>query len=864
MDDTSPHRQGALVSLSEILAALERITGRAPQPRGQGYKALCPCHDDHTPSLSISLSRNSRPLLKCHAGCSYQDVLQALELWLEPKAKPHIVATYSYRDRQGLELYEKVRYTPKDFRIRHRGPDGGWVYKRGDAPAVLYRLPEVAQAIAVGETVYLVEGEKDADRLAAAGLASTTNIEGAAKPGQRPKWRREYTEQLTGVARVVLLPDNDEPGEAHMQAIANALHGAVDDIRIIDLPGLPHKGDVSDWLDSGHTVEDLRVLEEAACHFCCDSLGTSSRSSPGTPIGASELNNGAGLQNSCDGDDQAPSSPTPLDQGLRKAEIKIVRGYHPEIVDHAEALLHKHNANLYQRGGMLVRVYMACAETVRGITCPEGAVRMAPLEAAGLKDLMDRTIQFLRYDKREKEWILAECPESIAATLLSRRGFWTARILTGVISAPTLRPDGSILDVPGYDPATGLLFMNSGTDFPPVPQNPTREDAMQALAVLKEPFKDFPFAAPHDRSVALSAVLTGLIRHSLPSAPMPTASAPKMAGGKTLLWDAAAMIAIGRTPTLMSFTDDPEEMRKRVISVLLLGDPIINIDNVETPLHSQTLCTVLTQAEFSDRLLGTNRTVTAPTSCLWLATGNNLLIKGDLITRVLPCYIDPKCERPEERTFDRNLYEWIPANRPRLVQAALTVLRAYHVAGLPPQDIKNFARFEDWSRWVRSALVWLGEVDPCLGRESLTEHDPVSQTLRILLAIWRTQYGDRGTTAKQAVADASATSQGMDGTVRYDHEDLRDALLEVGAVKGGLLDSKRLGYYLRGMLHRVEGGLRFETAELRQNYALFKVAPVGGKDGVRIEPSSPSGKDDINPRGPKDERVVDEGTGEDG
>ena len=90
---------------------------------------------------------------------------------------------------------------------------------------MLYRLPELRQAIAVGATVFVVEGEKDCDRLAAGGLAATTNIEGAAQPDQKSKWRKEYTAQLAGAARVVLLPDHDEPGRAHMQAIAQALQG---------------------------------------------------------------------------------------------------------------------------------------------------------------------------------------------------------------------------------------------------------------------------------------------------------------------------------------------------------------------------------------------------------------------------------------------------------------------------------------------------------------------------------------------------------------------------------------------------------------------------------------------------------------
>ena len=110
-----------------------------------------------------------------------------------------------------------------------------------------------------------------------------------------------------------------------------------------------------------------------------------------------------------------------------------------------------------------------------------------------------------------------------------------------------------------------------------------------------------------------------------------------------------------------------------------------------------------------------NKTGTAPTLCCWIATGNNLVVAGDLTTRIVPCNLDPQVERPEEREFSRNLYDWIPANRPRLIQAGLTVLRAYIVAGKPKQPIKNFARFEDWSGLVRSALVWLGETDPLHG-----------------------------------------------------------------------------------------------------------------------------------------------------
>lgn len=100
---------------------------------------------------------------------------------------------------------------------------------------------------------------------------------------------------------------------------------------------------------------------------------------------------------------------------------------------------------------------------------------------------------------------------------------------------------------------------------------------------------------------------------------------------------------------------------------------------------------------------------TAPTLCCWIATGNNLVVAGDLTTRIVPCNLDPQMEHPEEREFKRNLHEWIPVHRPRLIQMILIMLRAYIVAGKPKQPIKNFARFEDWSGPVRSALIWLGK-----------------------------------------------------------------------------------------------------------------------------------------------------------
>lgn len=257
-------------SLSETLSALERATGHPPKRNGQGWVCHCPAHDDHTPSLSVTEGNTGKVLLHCHAGCRYPSIIAALGITSEctpqrlHNGSRRLTATYPYCDASGVEVRQKLRYDPKDFRIRHRDASGAWVYKTGPGPAVLYRLPELQPAIAKGETIWVVEGEKDVDRLTALGLTATCNIEGAAKPDQKAKWRREYTTQLAGAARIILLPDHDESGHAHMQAIAEMLHGKVGEVRLLELLGLPDKGDVSDWLNQGHTVQELLALAEEA------------------------------------------------------------------------------------------------------------------------------------------------------------------------------------------------------------------------------------------------------------------------------------------------------------------------------------------------------------------------------------------------------------------------------------------------------------------------------------------------------------------------------------------------------------------------------------------------------------------------
>ena len=175
----------------------------------------------------------------------------------EPTDERRIVAVYPYTDENGDVLFEVVRYDPKDFRQRRPDGRGGYTWNLKGVRLVPYRLPELIEDLAQDRTVYLVEGEKDVDHLRALGIPATCN------PGGSGKWRADFSGVFDG-ADVVILPDNDDTGRDHAEKVSRSLSGHASRIRVVELPNLPRKGDVSDWLKAGGTAEALADLVETA------------------------------------------------------------------------------------------------------------------------------------------------------------------------------------------------------------------------------------------------------------------------------------------------------------------------------------------------------------------------------------------------------------------------------------------------------------------------------------------------------------------------------------------------------------------------------------------------------------------------
>jgi putative DNA primase/helicase len=245
-----------------VYPIMQRVRGL--RANGRGWLALCPSHDDHNPSLSISTGDDGRVLLHCFAGCSLEQICAALgidrhDLGVQDSVRAPVrdsssatTATYDYQDEQKALLYQVVRFQPKRF--SQRRPDGksAWIWNLNRVRRVLYRLPELI-ASDQASVVFICEGEKDADRLRSLGSTATTNAGGAGK------WRNDYNDALRN-RHVCILPDNDRVGREHANKIANSLRGIAATVRILDLPDLQDKGDVSDWLDAGGTIEELQRL----------------------------------------------------------------------------------------------------------------------------------------------------------------------------------------------------------------------------------------------------------------------------------------------------------------------------------------------------------------------------------------------------------------------------------------------------------------------------------------------------------------------------------------------------------------------------------------------------------------------------
>lgn len=340
------------------------------------------------------------------------------------------------------------------------------------------------------------------------------------------------------------------------------------------------------------------------------------------------------------------------------------------------------------------------------------------VEKAHLRGRLDRAANFIR--RGESGCISVPPPVEVVEDILALPSMqWGLPPLEFVVEVPTLRPDGTVLSSPGYDPVSRMLYSPApGFKMEPIPQVIESADLEEAIILLDEAIYDFPFAEEKDekgvsypanpsRANFFGLLLTPIVRPAISgTVPMALIDAPQAGTGKSLLADLFSVITTGRTAAMMPFPRNEEEIQKSIGSTLLAGAALVCFDNVEGILNSPTLALVLTAKDYQARILGVSENMIAPNRATWLATGNNIKPSGDMPRRCYTIRLDAKKSRPYQgRDFKHeNLLEWAREVRPRLLRSLLIIARYWYQLKTPPKILDAWGSFEGWHRTVGGIL----------------------------------------------------------------------------------------------------------------------------------------------------------------
>ena len=530
----------------------------------------------------------------------------------------------------------------------------------------------------------------------------------------------------------------------------------------------------------------------------------------------------------------------PPGNGGGRPEIEIHVGEMEKAVDEAQAALIRAQdgsaveKKVFRRGDRIVALAINKALDHKG-----RAIESQVIIEVGDYALAERlgiAATFQKWDARKKGgggWKRVDPPKDVVKTLIERGYSLKLPILVGVVNCPQFMVDGRILDKPGYDATTGVFFDPRGAKFPVIADRPTLADAMTKRDRLLVLFHTFDFKSDTDRAVAMSLILTRLARLAMATAPLHAFDAPTAGSGKSMIVDIVAILATGETAPVFAQGSTLEEFEKRLSAQLMMGRQIIAIDNINNELDGDLLNQSLTQAEVDLRILGESRIITVRCSTVNTATGNNLRLVGDLTRRAAIGRLDPKTDRPEIRQFDYDPLVDAREHRGELVAAALTILRAYVVAGMPgpPARLQGFG---EWSDLICGALVWVGLKNPAETQETLRENDPKLSKLIRIATVWLKAFGEDRTTVSEAVEKAEEKRRVgtyEDSKFEMNNPDLNDAFMAIGR-RGAAINPEAIGKYLSSEAERVvvlENGakVRFERDGKRGGAVLWTLVKVG-------------------------------------
>lgn len=340
---------------------------------------------------------------------------------------------------------------------------------------------------------------------------------------------------------------------------------------------------------------------------------------------------------------------------------------------------------------------------------------------------------------------------------------WPLPPLKSIVEAPVLRSDGTILDKPGYDPETRLYYVpGPGMGRCRIPKNPTQDDAIEAMKRLKELFADFPFEGEADYANTLALLFTPFVRHAVKKdIQMALIDATNAGTGKGLITIVVSIVATGKATTPMSVKGEEDEWRKAIFTELLRSPRMVIIDNIRGVLESATLEIILTGGGINERVLGQSKSIEAKNEATWMATGNNLIIGGDLPRRCYRIRLISQTATPEERSDFKipDLEQHVTDNRAEIVSDILTVARAWYVAGKPAaKHVPNLGTFSNWAKTIGGILEFAGIQGFQGNRDELrSRNNEEAQEWEAFLSAWYETFGGDWKVASDIVSKITKT-----------------------------------------------------------------------------------------------------------
>ena len=435
------------------------------------------------------------------------------------------------------------------------------------------------------------------------------------------------------------------------------------------------------------------------------------------------------------------------DGKLASPEIQINNRHLRDVTADTLAALQASNdpPEMFVRAGALVRVRED----------EHGTPQIQNMDLNHVRGRADRCADFVRITKQGDGWLKTKVnpPEIVIKDLMALPS-WPFPALEAVVESPILRPDGSIFATPGYDAETRLYYRPvPGFRRPEIPAEPDKDEVRAALELLNEAIGEFPYADRASAANTLGLLVTLLIRQAIPG-PVPLAliDAPQAGTGKTLLAEIVAMIGTGRAGEMLGAPRDDEEWRKQITSKLSAGGTMVVVDNVENALYAPSLARALTSRTWTDRVLGRSEMVTVSQRATWIATGNNISLRGDLPRRCYWIRLDAKDSRPWKREQFKhpNLTSWVESSRGELVGAGLIIARGWYAAGKPKAEgVPRLGSFEAWAEIVGGILRFAGIEGFLANLEELySKADEGNAEWEAFLEEWWRQLGEDKITVK--------------------------------------------------------------------------------------------------------------------